>query len=77
MVIDFYKLSRAFKEHIFDRCDHQNLNVVLLPHVRVPTAENIAAWVFNTLTAALKAELCEVTSVRVWETDNCWAEVSV
>jgi 6-pyruvoyltetrahydropterin/6-carboxytetrahydropterin synthase len=47
--------------------DHQLLNDV--EGLENPTAEVIAAWFFA------RIEGCE--SVRVYENDNCWAEVTV
>jgi 6-pyruvoyltetrahydropterin/6-carboxytetrahydropterin synthase len=46
--------------------DHRLLNDV--PGLENPTAEVIAAWFFERIAN------CE--SVRVWENDDCWAEVS-
>jgi 6-pyruvoyltetrahydropterin/6-carboxytetrahydropterin synthase len=46
--------------------DHRLLNDV--PGLENPTAEVIAAWFFDRIAN------CE--SVRVWENDDCWAEVS-
>jgi 6-pyruvoyltetrahydropterin/6-carboxytetrahydropterin synthase len=46
--------------------DHRLLNEV--PGLENPTAEVIAAWLFERIAN------CE--SVRVWENDDCWAEVS-
>jgi 6-pyruvoyltetrahydropterin/6-carboxytetrahydropterin synthase len=45
--------------------DHRLLNEV--PGLENPTAEVIAAWFFDRIAN------CE--SVRVWENDDCWAEV--
>jgi 6-pyruvoyltetrahydropterin/6-carboxytetrahydropterin synthase len=46
--------------------DHRLLNEV--PGLENPTAEVIAAWFFE------RVVNCE--SVRVWENDDCWAEVT-
>lgn len=46
--------------------DHRLLNDV--PGLQNPTAEVIAAWFFERIAN------CE--RVRVWENDDCWAEVS-
>lgn len=67
MVLDFGALSRAWQP-IHDALDHQCLNDVLdFP----TTAENLAGWLLRELRAVVPA----VSSVRVWETANCWAEV--
>lgn len=73
MVVDFSDLGAAFKQLVFDRVDHQDLNVVLADEVPVTTAENISRWVFRELE---RAKL-PVYSVKVWETATSWAEVSV
>ena len=46
--------------------DHRLLNDV--PGLENPTAEIIAAWFLDRLAAAVR--------VRVWENDDCWADVS-
>jgi len=46
--------------------DHRLLNDV--PGLENPTAEIIAAWFLDRLAGAVR--------VRVWENDDCWAEVS-
>jgi 6-pyruvoyltetrahydropterin/6-carboxytetrahydropterin synthase len=46
--------------------DHRLLNDV--PGLENPTAEVIAAWFFQ--------HIADCASVRVWENDDCWAEVS-
>jgi 6-pyruvoyltetrahydropterin/6-carboxytetrahydropterin synthase len=46
--------------------DHRLLNEV--PGLENPTAEVIAAWFFE--------RVANCSSVRVWENDDCWAEVT-
>jgi 6-pyruvoyltetrahydropterin/6-carboxytetrahydropterin synthase len=46
--------------------DHRLLNDV--PGLENPTAEVIAAWFFD--------RIANCASVRVWENDDCWAEVT-
>lgn len=46
--------------------DHRLLNDV--PGMENPTAEVIAAWFFE--------RIADCETVRVWENDDCWAEVS-
>lgn len=75
MVIDFAEVSAAFKQNVHAVCDHQYLNDVL-PLV-VTTAENIAAWIFGEMEAALRlrSDTVSVSFVRVWETATGYAEV--
>lgn len=63
--IDFADLDRAMQP-IIARIDHRFLNDV----VANPTAENLARYI------AQEIDLPGVVSVRVWETDKCWAEVA-
>lgn len=63
--MDFADLDRVIKP-IIERLDHQLLN----DFVANPTAENLAIYV------AHEIDLVGVVSVRVWETDKCWAEVA-
>ncbi len=46
--------------------DHRLLNDV--PGLENPTAEVIAAWFFE--------RIADCETVRVWENDDCWAEVT-
>ncbi len=74
MVIDFTML-KAVK----DALDHKTLNDIA--GVGNPTAENIARWIARyCLTYIFKSAGGEepsvwVESVRVHETDQCWAEI--
>lgn len=72
MVLDFSVLGAAFKRLIFDRLDHQDLNVVLAGEVTVTTAENLAAWIHGQLSAELGEE--RMAWVTVWETATSWAQ---
>jgi 6-pyruvoyltetrahydropterin/6-carboxytetrahydropterin synthase len=67
MVIDFARLKEAW-EPLHRQLDHRNLNDLL---AFPTTAENIAWWLLEQLTAV------GVNSVRVWETENASAEVSL
>jgi len=61
--MDFYKLDKAVNP-LIEKLDHQMLN----DFIDNPTAENIAQWFSDAL-----AQSC-VYSVKVWETDKCWAQ---
>ncbi len=49
--------------------DHKT---VLLP--TIPTAENLVAMAFTTLSTPLLARGLKLTHVRLYETPNCWAD---
>lgn len=68
MVVDFDEVTEVYKRLVHARLDHQFLNAVI-PDL-VPTAENIAYWIYS----ELKEELPSLEAVRVWETPTSWAE---
>lgn len=71
MVVDYFDLDPV-KRFIDDSVDHRHLNDVLDGE---PTAERLAAWLFESLGRALPAPAGErVVSVRVYETPTTWAE---
>ena len=75
MGIDFKVLKAAAQEIIQD-LDHSLVNEIG-PFVKVnPTAENIAAYLFERLTGRLNDERVAVTSVTLWETDRACVRYS-
>lgn len=95
MLMDFADVKKIANELIVDRWDHAFLvykgdtavNTFLntLPNHktvsldRVPTAENLAQIVFDTLDRAYSDKFnnnLKLRSIRLYETPNCWAEVS-
>ena len=80
MVVDFGALKDLFKP-VIDVVDHTNLNDNLLFLQGSPqpetTAEHLAWWFFRQFQDALKyIEGVYVERVRVYETEDCWAEAS-
>jgi 6-pyruvoyltetrahydropterin/6-carboxytetrahydropterin synthase len=74
-VVDLKYLSDVIQRRIIQDVDHSNLNTdVLWLEGRIPTAENLAAAFWG----RIQSELPEgsLRSVRLWETDKNWAEVS-
>jgi 6-pyruvoyltetrahydropterin/6-carboxytetrahydropterin synthase len=68
-VRDFYLIKQDLHDVIEDVCDHQDLNAIY-PYL-LTTAENLAiVW----LTALVRRDP-RYSSIRVYETDDCWAEV--
>jgi len=63
MVIDFDELLRAVDEQVLSRLDHAYLNDVM----DIPTAENIARWVWGQLSSRLTG-LAEIT---IYELSSC------
>lgn len=69
-VIDFWDLDPIVQKHI-DLVDHRCLNDI--SGLKNPTAENIAAWFYNRIAVDVPRPL-EIECVRVYETDECFAE---
>lgn len=66
-VVDFFDVEEAF-EPLLQILDHNCLNEV--PGLENPTAENIAIWIWE----RARPRLPQLSSVRVYETPDCWAE---
>lgn len=66
MVIDFAVLKQIVREHVLNTLDHKCLNDIL----PVPTAENIAVYVWDKLSVVLRCENYRLAEVEVWETAN-------
>lgn len=72
-VIDMKVLKELIKEHVEDRYDHKNLNLDTEDFKNLnPTAENIAAVIWNRLRAVLGSEL--ELKVRLYETERNFVE---
>lgn len=74
-VLDLKRLAEIIERRIIRDVDHRNLNsdVAWLEGV-IPTAENLALACWERIRPELPAGA--LRSVRVWETDKNWAEVS-
>lgn len=69
-VVDFFDVERDIGPVIAE-LDHRVLNDV--PGLENPTAENIAAWIAG----RVKAHFAILSTVRVYETASCWAELDM
>ena len=65
-VMDFADLKKVVGG-VIAKLDHKNLNSLF----KNPTAENIAQWIFDQLKPKLN-----LTSVKLWEGEGKWVEVS-
>jgi 6-pyruvoyltetrahydropterin/6-carboxytetrahydropterin synthase len=65
MAIDFGDVKAIVSREIIERVDHRSLNDV----IDNPTAELIAVWIWERLTA----QLAGLTEVELWETKDCAA----
>lgn len=75
-LIDLKALGEIIQRVILDRCDHKHLNhqVDFLSNV-IPTVENLAERFFRELEPEIRKATANVlAAVRVWETENNYAE---
>ncbi len=66
-VADFLELEASVGK-LLDQLDHRYLNEV--PGLDNPSSENIAIWIFD----RIKPGVPVLSSVRVYENEDCWAE---
>jgi 6-pyruvoyltetrahydropterin/6-carboxytetrahydropterin synthase len=66
-LIDFWDIDKVVQP-LIDSIDHRCLNDI--PGLQNPTAELIATWFMDHLNNH------NVSAVRVYETKDCWAEIS-
>ena len=75
MGVDFKKMKNAANE-IGDQMDHRYLND-LEPFTQInPTAENIAAYMFQEISSRLNSDSIKVHAVTLWETDRACVRYS-
>ena len=74
-LIDFFDLDKIVNP-IIAEVDHRMLNDI--PGLENPTAELIGRWFLQRLRGAASFEnpTCWISSIRVYETDECWADVT-
>jgi 6-pyruvoyltetrahydropterin/6-carboxytetrahydropterin synthase len=73
LLVDFVELKRVVHA-VLDRMDHQWLNDLPPFDTLNPSAENMAKYIYDEVSAALMTkEGVRVTSVRLWETDTASA----
>jgi len=75
MVMDFKAIKAAVRA-VVDRLDHRYLNEVKPFDGMNATAENIARYIFEELSASISVPGVTVASVRVWESDTAAAAYS-
>lgn len=66
MLMDFNELKEIVNSNILERLDHKDLNEIF----DVPTAENIASWIFDELKTRMP-----IHSVKLWEGHSKWVLV--
>jgi 6-pyruvoyltetrahydropterin/6-carboxytetrahydropterin synthase len=70
-VCDFKELKDIVNENVIRKYDHSNLN----DFFEVPTVENIAAQIFETLNLSLKNKDYKLNKVKIYETRSSYAEI--
>lgn len=70
MIIDFKDLKSIVYKFILNKLDHSNLNEMF----DNPTAEDMVRYIGNTLYPVFKNEALELVRVRLWETNDSYAE---
>ena len=75
MGVDFKKMKNAANE-VGDEMDHRYLNE-LEPFTEInPTAENIAAYMYQEISKRLNSDSITVSAVTLWETDRACVRYS-
>ena len=70
LLVDFVELKRAVHA-VLDRMDHQWLNDFPPFDVQNPSAENMAKYIYDEVSEALKARPgVRLGTVKLWETDT-------
>jgi 6-pyruvoyltetrahydropterin/6-carboxytetrahydropterin synthase len=73
LLVDFVELKRVVHA-VLDRMDHQWLNDMPPFDALNPSAENMAKYIYDEVSAGVKTkEGVRVASVRLWETDTASA----
>ena len=72
LAIDFNDLKKSLRD-VLDQLEHTFLNDIF-PFTQInPSSENLAKWIYDTLTKKLNDDNIEVASVTVWESDSASA----
>ncbi|RIK06403.1 MAG: 6-carboxytetrahydropterin synthase QueD [Acidobacteria bacterium] len=67
IVLDFDEIDQIVTSEVIEALDHTHLNDL----IENPTAELIAAWIFEKLAKSLAG----LAAVRIYESPDTWAEV--
>ena len=75
MGVDFKQMKNAANE-VGDQMDHRYLNDLEPFKTINPTAENIAAYMFQEISSRLNSDTIKVHAVTLWETDRACVRYS-
>lgn len=77
MVVDFTQLKKMLKD-LIEKLDHKLLNEIEFFKIHNPTSENIAYYIFSNIKEMIEKKIenknIKLISVKVWETDEQYAE---
>ncbi len=71
-VCDFAEIEGIVRKQVLDKFDHRNMNEFF----KISTVENIAANIFQVLEGELKSKPYSLSKVTLYETADCYAEVT-
>ena len=72
LAVDFHDLKKSLRE-VLDQLEHTFLNDIF-PFTQInPSSENLAKWIYDTMTKKINDDDLEVSSVTVWESDTASA----
>lgn len=69
MVVDYVEIEAVAQKYI-SQIDHQYLNNIPPFDQINPTAENVAAWLFNNIAKDINNDRVKLASITIWETDH-------
>ncbi len=70
--IDFTELKAALQD-VLEELDHKMLNELAMFQEHNPSSENIARWIFESLSTRLNDDRVKVSRVTTWESDEARA----
>jgi 6-pyruvoyltetrahydropterin/6-carboxytetrahydropterin synthase len=70
--MDFKEIKTATNE-VIDRLDHKFLNELEYFKDTSPSSENIACYIYNSLSAVLNSGDIKISKVSAWESDSACA----
>ncbi len=75
-IMNVKELSSMIQKLIVDKLDHSNLNldVDFIPKGMQPTTENLVVLIWQQLESSIKEKGAELHSVKLYETENIYAE---
>jgi len=74
MLLDFSKFKTIINDQVLNQLDHSYLNdPKLYPDLDYPSAENLVLWIRGRIRMGLP-DFVTLTRVRVWESDDSYAE---